>query len=90
MEIIKKKYDIDEDRIINGLSNIVKDKENLEINLNLFLKTLSVREKLFYDLTIQSIIEMPSYEKVWKKNLLYCLNSSGILASPLLEQNVLL
>ena len=63
MEIIKKKYDIDEDRIINGLSNIVKDKENLEINLNLFLKTLSVREKLFYDLTIQSIIEMPSYEK---------------------------
>ena len=63
MEIIKKKYDIDEDRIINGLSDIVKDKENLEINLNLFLKTLSVREKLFYDLTIQSIIEMPSYEK---------------------------
>ena len=63
MEIIKRKYKIDEDRIINGLSDIVKDKENLEINLNLFLKTLSVREKLFYDLTIQSIIEMPSYEK---------------------------
>ena len=63
MEIIKRKYKIDEDKIINGISDIVKDKENLEINLNLFLKTLSVREKLFYDLTIQSIIEMPSYEK---------------------------
>ena len=63
MEIIKRKYKIDEDKIINGISDIVKDKETLEINLNLFLKTLSVREKLFYDLTIQSIIEMPSYEK---------------------------
>ena len=39
MEIIKRKYKIDEDKIINGISDIVKDKENLEINLNLFLKT---------------------------------------------------
>ena len=63
IEIIKRKYIIDEDKIVNGLSEIIKDKENLELNHFYFLKTLSIPEKLYYDLSIQSIMEMPSFEK---------------------------
>ena len=63
IEIIKRMHKIDEEKIVNGLSEIVKDKENLELNHIYFLKTLSIPEKLFYDLTMESIIEMPSYEK---------------------------
>ena len=63
IEVIKRKHKIDEDKIVNGLTEIVKDKENLELNHIYFLKTLSIPEKLFYDLTIESIMEMPSFEK---------------------------
>ena len=41
----------------------MKDKDNLEIKLNLFLKTISISEKLYFDLLMQSVIEMPSFEK---------------------------
>ena len=62
LEIVKRKYTIDEDKLIDKLRKITEDKDNLEINLNLFLKKISVPEKLFYDLMMQSIIEMPSFE----------------------------
>lgn len=65
LEIVKRKYKINEDDFIKKLQKITEDtdKDNLEIKLNLFLKTITIPEKLYYDLMIQSVMEMPSFEK---------------------------
>ena len=62
-KIVKKKYNIDKKKIIDGLKKIAEDKDNLENKLIIFLKNLTAPEKLYYDLTIQSVIEMPSLSK---------------------------
>jgi len=63
--VIKNKYNIDENKIINELTKITqeKDNDNLELRLNLYVKSLNTQEKLYYDLLIQSYIEMPSFGK---------------------------
>ena len=65
MDVIKTKHNIDENKIINELTKITqeKDNDNLELRLNLYVKSLNIPEKLYYDLLIQSYIEMPSFEK---------------------------
>ena len=60
--ILKKKYKIKDDILIKRLQNISEDKENIEVKLNLFLKSISKYEKLYFDLLMQSIIEMPNLE----------------------------
>ena len=63
LEIVKKKYNIQDGEINKKLENIVKDKENIDIKLNMFVNSLNPHEKLYYDLLMQSIAEMPSFEK---------------------------
>ena len=63
LNILKKKYKIQDDSLIKKLQSIVEDKENLDLKLNIFLKSLSKNEKKYFDLMMQSITEMASFEK---------------------------
>ena len=76
MDIIKIKHNIDENKIIDELTKITqeKDNDNLELRLNLYVKSLNIPEKLYYDLLIQSYIVMPSFEKNVEEKLIKYLN----------------
>ena len=56
------KYKIQDELLIKKLQIIVENKENLELKLNIFLKSLDKYEKLYFDLMVQSIKEMPTFE----------------------------
>lgn len=62
LEVLKNKYKIQEDVLINKLQNIIKDKENIDLKLNIFLKSLNKNEKLYFDLMMQSIVESSTFE----------------------------
>lgn len=66
MNVIKEKYNIDREKIFNGLQNIDREnkgnKERKEIEVTLFENSLNKYEKLYYDLLLQSILEMPDSE----------------------------
>ena len=62
LNVLKKKYNIQDDYIIKKLEKIVQDKENLELNLNIFLKSIDKHEKLYFDLMVQSITERSTFE----------------------------
>ena len=62
LNVLKKKYKIEDNSIIKKLESIVQDKENLELNLNIFLKSMDKNEKLYFDLMVQSITERPTFE----------------------------
>ena len=76
MDIIKIKHNIDENKIIDELTKITqeKDNDNIELRLNLYVKSLNITEKLYYDLLIQSYIVMPSFEKNVEEKLIKYLN----------------
>ena len=63
LNILKKKYKIQDDLLIKKLQSIVEDKENLDLKLNIFLKSISKHEKIYFDLMMQSITEMSSFDK---------------------------
>jgi len=50
LNILKKKYKIKDDLLIKKLQSIIEDKENLDLKLNIFLKSLSKNEKKYFDL----------------------------------------
>lgn len=60
--VLKRKYKIQDDILLKKLQNIVEDKENIDLKLNIFLKSISKTEKLYFDLMVQSIVEMPTFE----------------------------
>ena len=64
LDVLKSKYKIKEDKIIENLKDIdgEGDKKEMELKLKFFLKSLDEKEKLYYDLLMQSIIDMPSLE----------------------------
>ena len=64
LDVLKSKYKIKEDKIIENLKEIdgEGDKKEMELKLKFFLKSLDEKEKLYYDLLMQSIIDMPSLE----------------------------
>ena len=63
LNILKIKYKIQDDLLIKKLQKILEIKENLDLNLNIFLKSLDKHEKIYFDLLVQSISEMPDFEK---------------------------
>lgn len=63
LEIVKRKYKINEDLFIEKLQKIAEDKENINIKLEIFLQTINDPEKLYFDLLKLSILEGPSTEK---------------------------
>ena len=50
LEIVKRKYKINEDLFIEKLQKIAEDKENINIKLEIFLQTINDPEKLYFDL----------------------------------------
>ena len=62
LNLLKKKYNIQDKLIIEKLEKILQDKENLELNLNIFLKSIDKHEKLYFDLMVQSITESSTFE----------------------------
>ena len=61
--ILKKKYNIQDDILINKIQNIAQDKENMDLKLSIFLKSINKNEKLYFDLMLQSIVESSTLEK---------------------------
>ena len=58
--VIGKKYSISKTKIINGLQNI--DINNQEEELSAFLNSLNKYEKIYYDLLLKLVLEMPNSE----------------------------
>ena len=63
LAVLKKKYKIQEHLFIQKLQTISKDKENFDIKMSIFLKSLDKNQRLYFDLLIQSVMEIPSFEK---------------------------
>ena len=63
LEIVKQKYKIKEDEIIQELQKILYDKGDINDLFDIFIKGRNKNEKLYLDLMMQSIIEMPSFDK---------------------------
>ena len=63
LEIVKQKYKIREDEIIQELQKIVDDKENADELFDILIKGRNKNENLYLDLMMQSIIAMPSFDK---------------------------
>ena len=63
LAVIKKKYKIQENLFIEKLKNISKDKEDFDIKMSIFLKSIDKNQRLYFDLLIQSVMEMPNLEK---------------------------
>jgi len=65
LDVLKSKYKINENKIINNLKDIDgDDKKATELKLKIFLKSLDEKEKLYYDLLMQSIIDKPTTENI--------------------------
>jgi hypothetical protein len=60
MTVIGKKYSISKTKIINGLQNI--DVNNQEEELYAFINSLNKYEKIYYDLLLKLVLEMPNSE----------------------------
>jgi len=58
--VIGKKYSISKTKIINGLQSI--DINNQEEELSVFINSLNKYEKIYYDLLLKLVLEMPNSE----------------------------
>ena len=69
-KVIVEKYknDINEEEIIRKLKKLkeLKEDENIEEKLNLFIQSLNEHEQLYYDLLVQSILEAPKSDSAMK------------------------
>ena len=69
-KVIVEKYknDINEEEIIRKLKELkeLKEDENIEEKLNLFIQSLNEHEQLYYDLLVQSILEAPKSDSAMK------------------------
>jgi len=65
IKVIVDKYEIDKDKILKKLQDL-KEEEDIEDQINIFIQSLNEKEQLYYDLLVQSIIEAPKSDSATK------------------------